>query len=113
MTLHQELTDILTNKKENKMNHEFAVHKLNDEGMKKAKLIAESFDSLLKTLSIVCIEGRELAVCKTKLEEACFFAKKAMAISLGNQLAQMECANKSNEFSSFPPIRMNAPDEKY
>ena len=101
------------------MNHEFAVHRLNDEGMKKAKLIAESFDGLAKTLSIICIDGRELSICKTKLEEACFFAKKAMAIDLRNQEHQAFCVS-----SDIPQqdnilrerdrqMKMNSPDEKF
>ena len=69
----------------------FQVHKLNETGMAKAKDIAEAFDTLLETLTqpglnghndkmyLLCPEGRYLALVKTKLEEACFFAKKAMA----------------------------------
>ena len=68
-----------------KKNAEFAVHMLNDEGKQKAARIQQAFDVCLNTLTDVCTTGRELAVCKTKLEEACFFAKKAMAINLGNQ----------------------------
>lgn len=68
-----------------KKNGEFAVHMLNDEGKQKAARIQELFDYCLNGLEEVCMEGRHLAVCKTKLEEACFFAKKAMAINLNNQ----------------------------
>lgn len=60
-------------------NHEFTVHMLNDEGKTKARLIAKSFDLCLESLIKVCPPGRELSLVKTKLEEACFFAKKAMA----------------------------------
>lgn len=101
------------------MNHEFAVHRLNDEGMKKAKLIAESFDGLAKTLSIVCNDGREMSICRTKLEEACFFAKKAMAIDLSNQQhdAGMGIGSCEKGLMQEPPhfrkMNMNAPDEKY
>lgn len=68
-----------------KKHPEFAVHRLNQEGMEKATSIAFGFDLLLGGLEAVCMPGRELSICKTKLEEACFFAKKAMAINLGNQ----------------------------
>lgn len=61
------------------MNPEFQVHMLNDKGKAKAKEIAECFDRCLTGLKLHCPEGRELALVKTKLEEACFFAKKAMA----------------------------------
>ena len=67
------------------MNKEFQVHMLNDAGKDKAKRIAEAFDRLLTEL--VDIQGepsREMSLCKTKLEEACFFAKKAMASTPGN-----------------------------
>ncbi len=75
------------------MNKEFAVHMLNDTGKKKATQIAEAFDLLLNTLApadaptsdqVLCPQGRELALVKTKLEEAAFFAKKAMASAAGN-----------------------------
>lgn len=68
-----------------KMNPEFAVHMLNEEGKHKAKIIQMTFDNCLNTLEQVCTDGRHLNIVKTKLEEACFFAKKAMAINLGNQ----------------------------
>ena len=64
----------------------FAVHKLNDGGMLKAQEIAKAFDGLLTTLNELCCEGREFSVAKTKLEEAAFFSKKAMAINLNNQV---------------------------
>lgn len=61
------------------MNKEFAVHMLNDEGKTKAAEIAQAFDDCLERLMKVCPASRELSITKTKLEEACFFAKKAMA----------------------------------
>ncbi len=61
------------------MNREFEVHMLNATGKAKAMMIAEAFDDCLERLKVVCPAGRELALVKTKLEEACFFAKKAMA----------------------------------
>lgn len=68
---------------------EFEVHMLNDIGKKKAGNIASSFDTLLKYLEDenVCTPlGREMAIVRTKLEEACFFAKKAMAKQPDNQI---------------------------
>lgn len=67
------------------MQPEFAFHKLNQDGQNKAQEIALLFSHLLVQLNPLCIEGRELSICKTKLEEACFFAKKSMAINLINQ----------------------------
>lgn len=57
----------------------FQVHMLNDQGKVKAGAIAKAFDLLLQELVSVCPEGREFSIVKTKLEEASFFAKKAMA----------------------------------
>jgi hypothetical protein len=58
---------------------EFAVHMLNQEGKEKAAKIAIAFHNLLEEISSICPEGREMSIVKTKLEEASFFAKKAMA----------------------------------
>jgi len=61
------------------MNKEFEVHKLNDKGMRLATEIAAIFDGCLNQLSTYCAPGREWSLVRTKMEEACFFAKKAMA----------------------------------
>lgn len=69
------------------MHKEFEVHKLNIEGTKKAGYIADYFNSLLDILEQrIGGEGTEMAIVRTKLEEACFFAKKAMATRPENQL---------------------------
>ena len=67
------------------MNNEFRVHILNESGIMKAKLIADHFDNLLEQLKNLCPESREFSICKTKLEEASFFAKKSMAKGIENQ----------------------------
>lgn len=61
------------------MHDAFAVHMLTDEGKTKAKDIAETFDRALTSLALICPAGREMSIVTTKLEEAAFFAKKAMA----------------------------------
>lgn len=63
----------------NDANKEFSVHLLNDDGIQKANLIKDHFDNLLNNLKKILPEGREFSIAKTKLEEACFFAKKSMA----------------------------------
>lgn len=73
------------------MNKEFAVHMLNAQGRMRAAAIAESFDLLLETLMVklsdgpMCPEGREFAIVRSRLEEACFYAKKSMAMMAANQ----------------------------
>lgn len=57
----------------------FQSYKLTEVGMDKAKKIAEQFNALLVSLSEVVPAGREMSIVKTKLEEACFFAKKGMS----------------------------------
>ena len=67
----------------------FAVHLLNEVGKGNAQAIATYFDDLLSKLTAITPaldRGREFSLCKTKLEEACFFAKKAMAINPENQI---------------------------
>lgn len=66
------------------MHQAFQVHRLNEEGTRKARYIADHFDILLELLPSVCPPGREMSIVVTKLEEACFFAKKAMASDPAN-----------------------------
>ncbi len=61
------------------MDPAFTSYKLNSSGLVKAADIATMFDSLYRTLQLACPIGRELSLVHTKLEEACFYAKKAMA----------------------------------
>lgn len=59
----------------------FRVHKLNQTGLTLASVMAEQFEKLHNDLEPVCKgSGREWSIVKTKLEEAAFFAKKAMAM---------------------------------
>lgn len=65
---------------------EFAVHMLNEDGKLKAQIIAARFEFLLVEMeAIIGPQGREMAIVRTKLEEGCFFAKKAMASQPQNQ----------------------------
>jgi hypothetical protein len=68
----------------------FNTYSLNEYGKAKAVSIGEMFDELLANLKMVCMEGREFSIAKTKLEEACFFSRKAMAINLANQERNIE-----------------------
>lgn len=63
----------------------FKFHKLNHEGIEKANRIQRGFTEFLKDIEEIVPAGRELAIVRTKLEEACFFAKKGMAVMPENQ----------------------------
>lgn len=64
----------------------FKVHRLNEKGMEKAQKLAANFEELNAFIeSLNPAGGRELAIARTKLEEACFFAKKAIAQHPENQ----------------------------
>lgn len=70
------------------MNELFKAYKLNEKGMEKAKGIAEKFNHLFLELYADFLENnesREWSIAKTKLEEACFYTKKAMAKMPWNQ----------------------------
>jgi hypothetical protein len=67
------------------MRKEFAFYPLSIAGKEKGQQIAEAFDELLTKIEALCPKGRELALVTTKLEEASFFAKKAMASASENQ----------------------------
>ena len=68
-----------------KMEKEFEVHMLNEDGIKKAQCIAEIFNDTLVALMAYTVTGREFSIVRTKLEEAAFFAKKSMANIPENQ----------------------------
>ena len=71
----------------------FATFMLNEEGKAKAARIGAAFDALLDALEATSGGGpdfrgggeRELALVRTKLEEACFYAKKSVAIQPRHQ----------------------------
>lgn len=70
----------------------FDAHLLNDDGIAKARWLARDFDTLLRLIEDRVelepgggVGSRELAVCRTHLEAACFYAKKAMAMQPRNQ----------------------------
>lgn len=74
------------NDQDTSMHPAFEVHMLNEEGRAGAKAIADMFDSLLKGLQPILYDKRCAALVTTKLEEACFFAKKALALNPDAQL---------------------------
>ncbi len=68
----------------------FTVHMLNEIGRTKAGAIAKVFDDAVTALFELCPGGgREWSLVLTKLEEACFFAKKAMANDTANSSGEI------------------------
>ncbi len=66
------------------MADEFKVHRLNAVGFAKAVAIADAFRGLLEIAEVSIPKGRELALVITKLQEACFFTKRAIALQPEN-----------------------------
>ncbi len=71
------------------MHPHFEVHKLNAAGMEKAKAIATAFDDFATSIKQIAgfPLGRQESIVMTNLEEACFHAKKGMAMQTDNQEA--------------------------
>jgi hypothetical protein len=68
------------------LHQEFQVHLLNEQGIAKAQSLATVFDDTLTELETLCgTQGRYMSLVRTKLEEASFFAKKAIAVIPENQ----------------------------
>ena len=66
----------------------FGVHRLNEKGFDKAREIQSIFKTALTLLKAQVGDGaygRHFSLCKTELEKACFYAKKAMATQKENQ----------------------------
>jgi hypothetical protein len=70
------------------INPEFEVHKLNEIGFKRVNLIKDIFNESLNKILGICPPSRELSIVRTKLEEACFYAKKSMANDVSNQISK-------------------------
>lgn len=70
------------------MSHDlFGFHKLNTGGQEKARRIQLVFEQTLARLEDISgKDGRQMSLAKTHLEEACFHAKKAMAVQKENQV---------------------------
>lgn len=63
----------------------FEVHKLNEQGMELAGKLQRLFGQFLSEVEgISGAEGREMAIVRTHLETASFYAKRAMAMKSEN-----------------------------
>lgn len=58
---------------------------LNEQGQKRLASITLAFNDLLDGIRPIVPEGREWSIIKTKLEEACFYAKRGMSLAATNQ----------------------------
>ena len=69
------------------MRDEFKVHILNEEGIQSAEKLAERFSLFLGDVESLCGDHapREMAIVRTKIQEASFFAKRALAMNPKNQ----------------------------
>lgn len=64
----------------------FRAHAVNAHGLSQARKLAELFSEMLSSIEEISgTEGREITIIRTKLEEACFFAMRAMASQASNQ----------------------------
>jgi hypothetical protein len=64
----------------NNMSPEFTSHQLNDLGLARCQNISVAFDTLLKVIEAAVPESRQLSIVITKLEEACFYARKGVSL---------------------------------
>jgi len=67
------------------MRDEFKVHVLNDEGCAKTKVLDHIFSETLDAIERMIPAGRERALVVTKMQEASFFARRAIALDPQNQ----------------------------
>lgn len=68
----------MEHKKDKIINKEFKIARLNKLGTSKFEHISLKFDDLLLELMMTCADCRELALVRTKMEEASFFVFKAL-----------------------------------
>ena len=65
---------------------EFQVHRLNEQGLAKADSLASVFSEALdKIEGLAGSDGREMVIVRTKMEEASYYSKRAMAQRPENQ----------------------------
>lgn len=66
------------------MQKNFHSHKLSDQGYRKLIKVAYAFEKALENLLKEVPEGRERRKMISKLEEACFWAKRGVAVDESN-----------------------------
>jgi len=68
----------------------FETYLLNEDGKQAVNLVRSAFHDMIGKLNHLCPKGREYAIVQTKLEEACFFAVKAVSMDEKNQELQVK-----------------------
>lgn len=78
--------DIHTDTPPVEVRNEFQVHRLTEEALRLAQSLAVQFTICLNSVeALVGHDGREMAIVRTKLQEAAFYAKRALAVRKENQ----------------------------
>lgn len=75
----------------------FAPHLLNPQGVEKTNRIRWAFSVLLSRLEEEMPASRELAIVRTKLEEACMFALRGVVIAMENRATMQPGQHESYE----------------
>lgn len=73
----------------------FTPHLLNAQGLDKSQRLRAAFSALLCEVEALLPLGRELAIVRTKLEEACMFAVRGVVVAAENQATQQPGQVKS------------------
>ena len=68
------------------MRQEFQTHLLNERGLVAVSDVGQVFSDMLDKIETLIPPGRERAIVITKLQEACFFAKRAVAVLPDNMI---------------------------
>jgi hypothetical protein len=74
----------------NSLSPEFSSYQLNELGQARCQNISVAFDTLLKVVEAALPESRQLSIIRTKLEEACFYARKGVSL---RQEYQAKCGS--------------------
>ena len=91
-------------------NYEFKAHQLNKDGYVKLYRAKKAFDILLSTLRKNIPPSREMSLCVTKLEEACFFASRAVSINEKNHKDYVEQLSVDVEEIKSKTLRLKTKD---
>jgi hypothetical protein len=75
----------------------FREHPLNETGKQRRACIIKIFDEMYGKLMAVCPFGKEFDLVRTKLEEACYHAKKALEGDYSNLAKRLDGTASEHE----------------